>query len=112
MHEITKTHLENAFSGESMANIRYQIYSKKAKRNGYPDVALLFESIASAEYVHSKNHLKKLPEETDIGVGHAPFGVGDTLENLEKGIEGESFEIEEMYPTYKEVAKFQDEKTP
>ncbi|PTD94471.1 Rubrerythrin-2 [archaeon SCG-AAA382B04] len=110
MKEITKTHLKNAFSGESMANIRYKIYSEKAKKQDFPSISLLFEAIAYAEHVHARNHLRRLPEETDSAIAHAPFGVGDTIQNLEKGIEGEEFEINEMYPSYKEVADFQSEK--
>lgn len=109
MKEITKFHLKNAFGGESMANIRYKIYSEQAEAENYSNISLLFESIAFAEYVHARNHLTNLPNDVDTSMGHAPFGIGNTAENLEKGIKGEEFEINEMYPTYKEVAEFQNE---
>lgn len=107
--EMTKSHLRNAFSGESQANMRYQIYSEVAENEGYPNVARLFGAISYAERVHATNHLRRSPEEAGNAVAEAPYGVGSTVENLQKGIDGETFEIEEMYPTYLEVAKFQGE---
>lgn len=107
--EMNKSHLRNAFSGESQANMRYRIYAEMAESEGFPNVARLFEAISYAERVHARNHLSRLPEEEGTAVAEAPYGIGDTLANLGKGIDGETFEIEEMYPTYLEVAKFQDE---
>ncbi|MFP4136312.1 MAG: rubrerythrin family protein [Candidatus Acetothermia bacterium] len=107
--EMTKSHLRNAFSGESQANMRYQIYSEVAENEGFPNVARLFGAISYAERVHATNHLRRSPEEDGNAVAEAPYGVGSTAENLQKGIDGETFEIEEMYPTYLEVAKFQGE---
>ena len=106
---MTKAHLRNAFSGESQANMRYQIYSEVAETEGFDNVARLFAAISYAERVHATNHLRRSPEEAGSAVAETPYGVGDTLANLQKGIDGETFEIEEMYPTYLEVAKFQDE---
>lgn len=109
MHDMTKAHLQNAFSGESMAHMRYTVYAGEAEQEGFDDVARLFRAIAYAEQVHATNHLERSPIEEDEALGAAPFGVGDTVQNLQFGIDGETFEIKEMYPTYKAVAEMQDE---
>lgn len=108
---MTKEHLQNAFSGESQAYMRYQIYADVAEGENHPNVARLFKAIAFAERVHATNHLELLPLEEAESVAPTSYGVGDTLENLQAGIDGETFEIEEMYPTYEKVAQFQEEKS-
>lgn len=95
---MTEKNLRDAFAGESMAHIRYLIFSEVADKEGYPNIAKLFKAIAYAEYVHAKNHYKTLNE------------VKDTLNNLEVAINGETYEVEEMYPAFIEVAKLQGEK--
>jgi rubrerythrin len=98
MKEMTKKALSDAFAGESMAHMKYIIYSDIAKKEGYSNVARLFEAIAYAERVHAGNHAKLL--------GY----LGKTANNLQAGVDGESFEIEEMYPVYKNTANLQGEK--
>ncbi len=109
MHDMTEQNLHNAFAGESQAHMRYMNYSEVAEVEGYPNVALLFRAIAFAERVHASNHLERMPQKEDMFSGKNPYGLGDTVENLQKGIDGETFEIEEMYPTYRKVAEFQEE---
>ena len=106
---MTEQNLFNAFAGESQAHMRYMNYSEVAEEEGYPNVALLFRAIAYAERVHASNHLERMPQREDMFAGENPYGLGDTVENLQKGIDGERFEIEEMYPTYRKVAEFQGE---
>jgi len=108
--EMTIANLQDAFSGESQAHMRYRIYGERAEMEGYPNVARLFRAISYAEEVHASNHFSRLPLEEGPATAAAPFGLGDTVHNLEQGIAGESFEINEMYPAYKEVAAFQEEK--
>lgn len=98
MKEMTKRGLSDAFVGESMAHMKYIIYSDIARKEGYSNVARLFEAIAYAERVHAGNHAKLL--------GY----LGETSENLQSGVDGETFEIEEMYPVYKNTANRQGEK--
>ncbi len=81
-----------------MAHMRYFAFSETAEREGYPNVARLFRAIAFAEEVHAINHARNL------GI------IKKTRENLETEIQGETFEIEEMYPAYDAVAKPQYEK--
>lgn len=102
----TEQNLKNAFSGESQANMRYIRFSTVASKEGLNNVARLFEAIAYAEQVHAGNHFENLNylKEGSITYGMAGFGPGDTSKNLEIAIEGETFEITEMYPAYKEKA--------
>jgi len=98
MRKMTKTNLEAAFAGESQAHMRYTIFADKAEKDGFPNVSRLFRAIAFAEQVHATNHLRAL----DM--------VGDSAANLQAAIDGETFEVEEMYPAYKAVADLQEEK--
>ncbi len=98
MRVMTEQNLRDAFSGESQAHMRYQIYAEVAEKEGLKNVARLFKAIAYAELVHARNHLKELG------------GINDSTANLQDGIDGETFEIEEMYPAYKVVAELQEEK--
>lgn len=95
---MTEDNLKAAFAGESQAHMKYLIFADKAEQEGYPNVAKLFRAIAYAELVHARNHLKELN------------GVGNTTDNLQTGINGETYEIEEMYPAFKAVAELQGEK--
>lgn len=98
MRKMTKANLEAAFAGESQAHMRYLIFAGEAEREGFPQVARLFRAIAFAEQVHATNHLRTLG------------GVGESPANLQVAIDGETFEVDEMYPAYKAVAELQDEK--
>ena len=75
-------------------------------------MARLFRAIAHAEYVHAGDHYRELRHLDGGFVANSmgAFGPGDTVKNLKLAIAGETFEIEEMYPVYIEVAKFQGEK--
>jgi rubrerythrin len=99
MHKMTQENLNSAFAGESKAHMRYLIFSECAQKEGKPNISRLFKAIAFAEQVHATNHFKVLGE------------LGITSQNLGVAIDGENFEVEEMYPAYLEVAKLQDEKT-
>ncbi|MCX7667745.1 MAG: rubrerythrin family protein, partial [Atribacterota bacterium] len=96
--KMTQQNLENAYSGESQAHMKYLIFAEVAEREGKPNIARLFRAISFAEQVHATNHFRNL--------GH----IGDTPINLDSAIAGETFEVEEMYPAYDAVAKLQEEK--
>ena len=68
------------------------------QRRGLSQCSTALCAIAYAELVHARNHLKELG------------GINDSVANLQDGIDGENFEIEEMYPAYKAVAELQEEK--
>lgn len=96
--KMTRKFLEDAFAGESMAHMKYLIFAEQAEKEGFPNIAKLFRAIAHAEFVHAKNHF--------IALGN----LGKTPENLQTGIDGETYEVEEMYPVFKNAAEFQGEK--
>jgi rubrerythrin len=98
MHKMTERDLEEAFAGESMAYMKYTIWADKADKEGKPQVARLFRAIASAEKVHATNHWRVLGN------------VGETSTNVDHAIEGENYEVDEMYPAFKAVAEHQGEK--
>lgn len=98
MHEMTKANLEAAFAGESQAHMKYLIYADQAEKDGFTNVARIFRANAYAEQVHATAHFKVLKK------------LGETAANLQDGINGENFEVEEMYPAYMAVAELQDER--
>jgi rubrerythrin len=98
MKQMTEQNLRAAFAGESQAHMRYQIFAEKAEEEGRPNVARLFRAISFAERVHATNHFKALGD------------LGDAAANLQMAIDGETFEVDEMYPAYDAVAKLQKEK--
>ncbi|MCE4620792.1 MAG: rubrerythrin family protein, partial [Desulfurococcales archaeon] len=73
---MTRDALMSAFAGESMAHLRYQVFAEIAEKEGFPNVARLFRAIAYAEYIHARNHYKRLrdlKEDAKVVAG-APFG--------------------------------------
>jgi len=98
MHTMTKENLEAAFAGESQAHMKYLIFADQAEKDGFPNTARLFRANAYAEQVHATAHFKVLKK------------LSSTVDNLSAGIEGETFEIEEMYPAYIAVAEMQEER--
>ena len=89
----TIENLKKAFAGESQANRHYLAFARKAKEEGFTQVARLFRAAAEAETVHALNHLRIMGE------------IKSTTENLEAAVSGETFEFEKMYPEYLKVAK-------
>ena len=98
MADKTKTNLENAFSGESQAHMKYLIFSDVAEAEKKPNIARLFKAVAFAELSHARNHLRVLGN------------IQDTKANLEEALGGEIFEVEEMYPAYYNDAKQEGQK--
>jgi rubrerythrin len=90
--------LKEAFAGESQARMKYRIFAEKAEKDGFPNVAKLFRTTAEAEALHATGHLKAL------GM------VGTTAENLQAGIDGETYEYKEMYPPMHERAEAEGHK--
>jgi rubrerythrin len=111
MHDMTADNLRSAYGGESMAHMRYLAWGGKAEKEGYPTVGRLFRAISRAEQAHATGHFRAMASQAGAFAVNsmAGFGLGSTSENLAGAIEGETFEINEMYPAYLEVAKMQDE---
>lgn len=112
MNEMTVANLQSAFAGESMAHMRYHHWASLAEKEGFPAVGRLFLAVAAAEKVHAGNHYRVLKDEVGdaLVAGGGVFGYKTTSQALQGGIDGESFEIRQMYPAYKAVAEFQGEK--
>lgn len=95
--EGTKTleNLKTAFAGESMARNKYTYYASKAKKDGYEQLAAIFEETASNEKEHAKIWFKYLHG------GDIPA----TEENLKDAAEGENYEWTTMYSEFAKTAK-------
>jgi len=98
--EKTIADLKEAYNGESNASVKYAKYSEIAKKEGYLNIALMFQATSKAESIHAANHLAVLNK---LGVKLSgpelkPFTPGTTAENLADGIKGETWEYESMYP--------------
>ena len=83
----TEKNLQEAFAGESQARNKYSYFASKAKKEGYVQIAAIFEETAGNEKEHAKMWFKYLN-------GGA---VGSTVENLEAAAAGENFEWTDMY---------------
>lgn len=102
----TEKNLLTAFAGESQARNRYTYFSKQAKKEGYVQIAKIFEETANQEREHAKR-LFKLLEGGEVEIQAAfPAGViGTTLENLQAAAAGEQHEHEQMYPEFAKIAE-------
>ena len=90
----TEANLMTAFAGESQARNKYTYYASKAKKDGYEQIAALFEETANNEKEHAKMWFKLL---------HG--GSPSTEENLKDAAEGENYEWTEMYAEFAKVAR-------
>lgn len=109
---MTADNLKSAFGGESMAHMRYLQWGEAAKKEGFPNVQNLFKAVAYAEQVHAGNHFRELRKEVgeaSVTAG-AGFGMTNTSENLQGAIDGENYEVAQMYPAFIAVADMQAEK--
>jgi len=102
----TEKNILTAFSGESQARNRYTYFASKAKKEGYEQIAAIFTETADQEKEHAKRLFKYLEGgEVEI-TGTFPAGViGDTMANLREAEGGESYEENEMYPSFAAVAR-------
>jgi rubrerythrin len=109
--DMTETNLRSAYAGESQAHMRYKMFADRAEQSGWHNVARLFGAVSFAERIHAGNHYRNILSKGGFQtVSAAVFGARTTSEDLQAGIDGESFEINEMYPVYKAVAEVQGEK--
>ena len=90
----TEKNLETAFAGESMARNKYTYFASKARKEGYVQIANIFEETANNEKEHAKMWFKLLNG-----------GIGSTAECLEAAAEGENYEWTDMYDTFAKEAR-------
>ena len=88
----TEKNLMEAFSGESQARNKYTYFASKAKKEGFEQIAALFQKTADNEKEHAKMWFKELN------------GLADTAENLLNAAEGENYEWTDMYAGFAETA--------
>ena len=102
----TEKNLMGAFAGESQARNRYTYYASQAKKEGYVQIAAIFEETANQEKEHAKREFKFL-KGGDVEITAAfPAGViGSTIENLKAAAAGEHYETTEMYPGFAKIAE-------
>lgn len=91
----TEKNLMAAFAGESQARNKYTFYAGKARKDGYEQIAALFEETAANEQAHAKIWFKLLHD------GEIP----STPANLEDAANGEQYEWTNMYPEFAKVAE-------
>ena len=91
----TEKNLLAAFAGESQARNKYTYYASKAKKEGYEQIAAIFEETAANEKEHAKMWFKLLHGDT----------VPSTIENLKDAAEGENYEWTDMYSKMAEEAR-------
>ena len=90
----TYENLMTAFAGESQARNKYTYYASKAKKDGYEQIAAIFEETANNEKEHAKMWFKEL---------HGG-SVPSTIENLKDAAEGENYEWTDMYDSFAKTA--------
>ncbi len=102
----TEKNILTAFAGESQARNRYSYFSKAAKKEGYVQIAAIFEETAEQERAHAKRLFKFLEGgEVEISAAYPAGVIGTTLENLKDSAAGEHFEQSSMYPDFAKVAE-------
>ena len=89
----TEANLAAAFAGESQARNKYTYFASKAKKDGYVQIANLFEETANNEKEHAKIWFKLLD------------GIGTTEENLAAAADGENYEWTDMYARFAREAR-------
>lgn len=89
----TEKNLITAFSGESEARNKYTFFASVAKKEGYEQIAAIFQKTADNEKEHAKMWFRELG------------GIGDTAYNLESAAEGENYEWTDMYAGFAETAQ-------
>jgi rubrerythrin len=102
----TEKNILTAFAGESQARNRYTYFASQAKKEGYVQIAAIFEETANQEKEHAKR-LFKLLEGGEVEItGAFPAGViGSTVENLKESAGGENYEYTTMYPEFAATAR-------
>ena len=107
----TIENLKYAYNGESTASAKYAAFAEKAKSEGFDTVAVMFMATSKAEAIHAANHLKVLEKlgEKLAGPEIGAYNVMSTAENIADAIQGETGEIESMYPGF--IATAEEEKT-
>ncbi|MBF0621180.1 MAG: rubrerythrin family protein [Magnetococcales bacterium] len=90
----TEKNILAAFAGESQARNKYGFFAKKARKEGFVQIAEVFEETANQERAHASTLFKMLDG-----------AIGSTEENLRAAAAGEQYELDEMYPSFAKIAR-------
>jgi len=102
----TEKNLLTSFAGESQARNRYTYFAGQARKEGFVQIADIFEETANQEKEHAKRFFKFLEGgEVEIQWSFPAGVIGTTLENLRAAAAGERHEHSEMYPGFAAVAR-------
>ena len=102
----TEKNLLGSFAGESQARNRYTYFAGQARKDGFVQIADIFEETANQEKEHAKRFFKSLEGgEVEIVAGFPAGVIGSTLDNLKAAAAGERFEHTELYPGFAKVAR-------
>ena len=102
----TEKNLLKSFAGEAQARTRYEFFSSVAKKEGYVQIAAIFQETADQEKEHAKRFFKFLEGGMTEITAEYPAGIiGTTKENLKAAAEGENEEWTDLYPEFARIAK-------
>ncbi|MEI6040293.1 MAG: rubrerythrin family protein [Candidatus Berkelbacteria bacterium] len=102
----TPKNIVRAIAGESMARNKYTFFASKARKEGYEQIAAIFEETANNEKEHAKRLMKLLTQDTESSLEKYDFPVvKTTVENLATAAAGEKWENETMYPEFEKIAR-------
>ena len=102
----TEKNLLKSFAGESQARMRYDYFSKQAKKEGLEQISQIFAETALNEKEHAKRFFKFLEGRmVEITATYPAGKIGTTLENLKASAEGENEEWTDLYPEFEKVAR-------
>ncbi len=101
----TEKNLLAAFAGESQARNRYSFFASAARKEGYEQIAAIFQETADNEKEHAKRYFEFLEGgEAEITAAYPAGKIGTTVENLQAAASGEHLEWTSLYPGFADVA--------
>lgn len=102
----TEKNLLTAFAGESQARNRYSFFAKQARKEGFEQIAAIFEETADQEQAHAKRLFSFLEGgEVEFTAAFPAGTIATTVENLKASAAGERHEHSSMYPEFARIAK-------
>jgi len=102
----TEENLLKAFAGESQARNRYTFFASVARKEGFEQIAAIFEETADNEKEHAKVFFKHLKGgDVTIEASYPAGKIGTTVENLLAAAEGENLEWGTLYPEFEKIAR-------
>jgi len=102
----TIENMQSAYKGEMNAIAKFEAFSKKAEEEGYHYIALLYNAVSAAEYIHARNHKAVIEDSgSKVPTIKPEYKVKTTKENLANDIKDEAYEAKKMYPDFLKTAE-------